>query len=202
MPKHTKKVICLSLTALMSCGLLLASGCNKTNKCEAKMKEIISAESFTVSKDGSVIFQYADANAYWNYSSDEYYFSVDSDGKKWVYERDLKDDSWTKEAFTDLNYLRSLYMYKNAFGIDEGMGDIFELICMDFDACMTENNGSYVLKKDFKNAFDDIKCWVDGKTLKMEIDDALYTFYDINKTKVSVPESASKNAETGKVMLP
>ena len=198
--KTTKRVITLSLAALMSCGILFAGGCKSAgNKCEEKLKELLAAEDFTVSKENDVIFQYAEAKAYWNYDGDEYYFSAETDGKKWVYSRDFKADEWVKEAFSDYEYMKVLNMYRNALGIEESLMEVIEIICRDFNSCMTEVEGKFVLKQEFREG---LKCWTDKKTLKIEYEDVVYTVYDINKTEVSVPDSVRQNAKVGEVDLP
>lgn len=198
--KTTKRVITLSIAALMSCGILFAGGCKSAgNKCEEKLKELLVAEDFTVSKENDVIFQYAEAKAYWNYDGYEYYFSAETDGKKWVYSRNFKADEWVKEAFSDYVYMKVLNMYRNSLGIEESLMEVIEIICLDFNSCMTEVDGKFVLKQKFREG---LKCWTDKKTLKIEYEDVVYTVYDINKTEVSVPDSVRQNAKVGEVDLP
>ena len=210
--KTTKRVITLSLAALMSCGLLFAGGCkseenngdkkagnNGNYSIVSSLKELLSAESFTVSKENSVIFQYENAKAYWNRNGDEYYFSAESGGKKWVYSRDFKADEWVKEAFSDYEYVRYLYMYRNGLGIEESLMDVIDLICMDFDSCMTEIDGKFTLKQEFR---EELKCWVSNDTLKFEYEDTIYSIYDINNSKVSVSDNVKQNAKVGEVDLP
>ena len=202
--KKTKKLI--GIIGALCCLLLSISACGG-NSIESRLNELSEADSFSVMTNNTVIMQYEGTSLYWKYGESEYteyYFKADSEGKKWVYERDFNADKWTKTALPVGEYYSYLYMIKAGFGVmDENFFALIDIICMDFTACTIKNAEKYTLINDLH--YGNINFWEEDDSLCFEYSYSDYTenatIFDINKTKISFPVSL-ETAEVGELNLP
>ena len=201
-----KKIVLGFITVCLSICTLAFVGCggNGGSEMEKSLKELRSAESFSVAEGNTTILQCNENTLYWKYTYssgyDEYYFLPDDEGKYWVYGRDYNADKWTKQAISVPEYYSYVYMIKAGLGIgDSNIFALIDCVCLDFSSCTTETDGKYSLEDGF---FDGIIFWQDDGNLIFEYDGTLkYTISSINKTELELPDSLT-NAEVGEVSLP
>ena len=207
-----KKFVLSVIAICLSAGVLAASACGRgSSGIEQSLKDLRSADSFSVECESEIIFRCSGDVFYWknmygdSYPGEycEYYFLPDGDGKYWVYEQEFNADQWTRQALTAPEYYSYYYMIKSGFGAEESFMQLIDLICMDFSALVTYEDGKYTLIDGLY--YGELSFRQDGGDMIFETgydgDTVRYTVSGINSTEIRLPASLSQ-AETGEVRLP
>ena len=222
----SKRILILTLVILIlasmaiSCMACVNDNPNdgaKNEDAKSMAKELLTANSFTVEKDGVEIFRYEGVSCYWKVGGDslysEYYFMPDGEGKNWVYYRSYSEDTWEKSVFALDEYVSYLYAIKSGLGEDLSALYFLGMLFMDFDTLMKEENSTYTLKQKLSGLnLERFELSKVGEKLVISLsivysymdnykEDAKYVVSNINNTKVTLSESAQK-ATVGEVMLP
>ena len=204
-----KRFLSIVAVAIMTCGMIFATGCSKAPKCKQALDSVLTAESFTVSVDDDVVFKFTSDKMYWKYGYEngkfdaEYYFAYSENGKNLVYSCDSDSVQWEKKVLTDKEYFDSVMMYGAGLGLDEDL--IYELrgISLNFGNITKQVGDEYILKDSYIS--DDIsKIWSEGdafcfifKGYGADKKDMDVRVTDINKTKIIIPAEVTGGAKPG-----
>lgn len=206
--KLTVIMVCLMLCAVFA--LTACSGRQKPKTCKEYLAQLVTAISFTVKNNNKVVLIYSNDRFYWcsEYEGkyDEYYLYPDKDNKKWAYNKDFKDDKWTKMAMSDADYGEYLVMIKRSLGIEEGVMDIVENISLNFDSFMLASGDKFTLKNKAVNYVDSLEMWVESDTLMANLKGEYLgnnklEVYNLNSTVLTLTAEASA-AKIGEISLP
>ncbi len=202
-----KRFLSIVAVAIMTCGMIFATGCSKAPKCKQALDSVLTAESFTVSVDDDVVFKFTSdkmylKDGYENGKFDaEYYFTYSENGKNLAYSCDSNSVQWEKKVLSNEEYFDDAMWLGVGLGLDEDL--IYELrgISLNFGNITKQVGDEYILK-DTDLADDISKIWAEGdafcfifKGYGADKKDVEVRVTDINKTKIIIPAEVTGGAK-------